>query len=63
MPLSYEKNKVHILKWKENNLDKSREIDRLCKYRTYHLKQGHNQEYLENHIYQKECRKFRKISI
>ena len=59
MPLSYDKNKIHILKWKENNLDRSREIDRECKYRTYHLKKEQPHEY----IFQQECRKFRNIRI
>ncbi len=63
MPLCYAKNKVHILKWRENNLDRSREIDREYKYRTYHIKQGHDAVYMDNHIFQKECRKFRNIRI
>ena len=35
MPLSYEQNKVHIYKYRVNNLDKVREIDRLSKRRRY----------------------------
>jgi hypothetical protein len=61
MPLCYAKNKVHILKWKENNLDRSREIDREYKYKAYHIMKGHDSDYMSNHIFQKECRKFRNI--
>ena len=35
MPLSYSQNKVHIYKYRVNNLDKVREIDRLSKKRKY----------------------------
>ena len=35
MPLSYKQNKVHIYKYRVNNLDKVREIDRLSKRRQY----------------------------
>ena len=63
MPLCYAKNKVHILKWKENNLDRSREIDRDYKYKAYHIMKGHDKDFLDNHVFQKECRKFRNIRI
>lgn len=38
MPLPYSQNKVHIYKYRENNLDKVREIDRLSKKRKYNWK-------------------------
>jgi hypothetical protein len=38
MPLSYAQNKKHILKWRENNKDKYREIDRIQHRKIYHWK-------------------------
>ncbi len=35
MGVSYEKNKVHILKWRLNNMDKYRAIDAALKRRKY----------------------------
>ena len=35
MPLPYAQNKIHIYKYRVNNLDKCREIDRLSKRRRY----------------------------
>ena len=59
MPLCYAKNKKHILKWRENNLDKSREINRLSSNRAYH----YNKEHPEEHVFNKECRRFRNIKV
>jgi hypothetical protein len=57
----YTKNKDHILKWRETHMEKSREINRICAYKAYHIKQGHDQAYFDNQAFQKEARKFRKI--
>jgi len=59
----YAKNKPYILKWRETHLEKQREYDREYQYKAYHMKQGHDKTYLDNHAFQKEARKFRNISI
>ncbi len=35
MPLPYNKNKKHIYKWRENNIERGREINKLSMRRTY----------------------------
>ena len=35
MPLKYSQNKKHVYKWIENNKDRYRELNRLCKLRNY----------------------------
>ena len=51
----YEKNKIHILKWKENNKEKQREITRQWMKAHYVSKLAYSFEH--------QCRKFRAISI
>lgn len=59
----YAKNKTHIFRWRETHKEKHLEYDRNYKYKAYHIKQGHDQAYLDNQIFQKECTKFRNIRI
>ena len=35
MPVAYNINKRHIYKWRENNMERSREINKLSMRRTY----------------------------
>ena len=38
MPLSYDKNKIHIQKWKEKNYERYKELDRKHHRKTYQWK-------------------------
>ena len=51
MPLCYEKNKIHALRWRENNYEKTKMLNR--KYKATHYTIW--KEYL------KTCRDFRKL--
>ena len=38
MPLSYAKNKAHILNWRAKNRERHQELDRIQHKRSYHWK-------------------------
>lgn len=52
MPLCYEKNKIHALRWRENNYEKCLEYSRRGMKRHYEI----HKDYL------KTCRDFRKLT-
>lgn len=57
MPLTYEKNKKHIYKWRENNIEKNNALARIYSLASYHRKQ----ERLNYYSYDKVWKEFRKI--
>jgi hypothetical protein len=57
MPLTYEQNKKHIYKWRENNIEKNNALARVYSLASYHRKQ----QRIYYYSYDKVCREFRKI--
>ena len=57
MPLTYEQNKKHIYKWRENNVEKNNALARVYSLASYHRKQ----QKINYYSYDKICRDFRKI--
>jgi len=51
MPLCYEKNKVHIYRWRENNYEKTKSLNRIHQANHYTIWKD----------YLKTCRDFRKL--
>jgi len=52
MPLCYEKNKLHALRWRDNNYEKTLEYSRRGMMRNYEI----------HKYYLKTCRDFRKLT-
>lgn len=52
MPLCYEKNKLHALRWRDNNYEKTLEYSRRGMMRHYEIRKD----------YLKTCRDFRKLT-